>query len=205
MIEMIARGGVLMYVLLGFSVLSVGLLCLKSGEYAYLRISRSAVHRYQRIYRTGGLDSLIESCESGHAGYAPILRSLQHSLASGVELQLTEKEVQMQGLEGVETAERHLHLLGLIGTISPLIGLFGTVLGLSRTFFDIASATGAVDAGLLAGGIWEAMITTIGGLTVGIPAQMGYHLLSRRVDSWALALQVLINGILTDHEREGLS
>lgn len=73
-----------------------------------------------------------------------------------------------------------LTVLRLIAVISPLLGLMGTVLGITRVFREI-SMQAAVDNAMLAGGIWEALITTIMGLTVAIPTLVFYYLLRLRV------------------------
>jgi biopolymer transport protein ExbB len=72
-----------------------------------------------------------------------------------------------------------LTVLRLISVISPLLGLMGTVLGITRVFREI-SMQAVVDNSILAGGIWEALITTIMGLTVAIPTLVFYYLLRLR-------------------------
>jgi biopolymer transport protein ExbB len=73
-----------------------------------------------------------------------------------------------------------LTILRLISVISPLLGLLGTVLGITRVFREM-SLQAAVDNAALAGGIWEALITTIMGLTVAIPTLVFYYLLRLRI------------------------
>ena len=75
-----------------------------------------------------------------------------------------------------------LTILRLISVISPLLGLLGTVLGITRVFREM-SLQAAVDNAALAGGIWEALITTIMGLTVAIPTLVFFYLLRLRVRS----------------------
>jgi len=72
-----------------------------------------------------------------------------------------------------------LTVLRLISVVSPLLGLLGTVLGITKVFREI-SLQAAVDNTILAGGIWEALITTIMGLTVAIPTLVFYYLLRLR-------------------------
>ncbi|MBM4152258.1 MAG: MotA/TolQ/ExbB proton channel family protein [Kiritimatiellaceae bacterium] len=75
-----------------------------------------------------------------------------------------------------------LTVLRLISVLSPLLGLMGTVLGISRVFHEI-SLQAAVDHSVLAGGIWEALITTIMGLSIAIPTLVAYYLLRLRIRS----------------------
>ncbi|MBD3373827.1 MotA/TolQ/ExbB proton channel family protein [candidate division KSB1 bacterium] len=78
--------------------------------------------------------------------------------------------------------ERNLGILGTIAAIAPLIGFLGTVTGMIKAFMKIQSLGGNVDASVLAGGIWEALITTAAGLSVGIPALIFYNWLMSKVE-----------------------
>lgn len=79
--------------------------------------------------------------------------------------------------------EKYLRMLSLIGQVSPLLGLLGTVTGMIKAFFVIASLGGQVDVTKLAGGISEAMITTAFGLIVAIPAYIAYEMYQKVVDN----------------------
>lgn len=78
--------------------------------------------------------------------------------------------------------EKYLGILGTVAAIAPLIGFLGTVTGMIRAFMQIQARGGNVDAGVLAGGIWEALITTAAGLTVGIPALIFYNWIQSKVE-----------------------
>jgi biopolymer transport protein ExbB len=78
--------------------------------------------------------------------------------------------------------EKFVNTLGMIAHVAPLLGLLGTVTGMIRAFMTIQALGGQVDATDLAGGIWEAMITTAAGLMVAIPAMFFYHFIEGRVD-----------------------
>lgn len=90
------------------------------------------------------------------------------------------ESVEDAGRHVVHELERFLNALGTIASISPLLGLLGTVLGMIRTF-NVLSVSGAGNPMTLAGGISEALITTAAGLTVAIPALLGYKYLRGRV------------------------
>jgi len=84
---------------------------------------------------------------------------------------------------------RHIRLLELIAMISPLLGLLGTVLGMIQSFQELELAEGAANASLLAGGIWQALLTTAAGLLVAIPAAVGATLLSARAERGAQVIE----------------
>ena len=73
--------------------------------------------------------------------------------------------------------------------ISPLLGLLGTVLGMIQSFQELEMAEGAANASVLAGGIWQALLTTAAGLLVAIPAAVGASLLSSRIENSAQMIE----------------
>ena len=85
----------------------------------------------------------------------------------------------------VRRMERFLPTLFLISSVSPLLGLLGTVTGMIKAFQAIENLGGKVDASVLAGGIWEAMLTTALGLGVAIPAMVAHNYLQGRVHAMA--------------------
>jgi len=100
-----------------------------------------------------------------------------------------EKIVSRVGAAEVRKLERNLSGLALIADISPLLGLLGTVTGLIRAFMKIQELGGRVDANQLAGGIWEALITTAAGLFVAIPTLAAYHYFEKRVGLYAQVMK----------------
>jgi biopolymer transport protein ExbB len=80
-----------------------------------------------------------------------------------------------------ERVNRDLTWLKLISVISPLLGLTGTMLGMVAVFRQLAAGPGSADAAVLAGGIWEALLTTIMGLAVAIPTLVAFYWLSLRM------------------------
>ena len=92
-----------------------------------------------------------------------------------------------------------LTILRLISVISPLLGLLGTVLGITRVFRDM-SLEAAVDNAALAGGIWEALITTIMGMTVAIPTLVFYYLLRLRMRSLMINTLEAARGLMRNSD-----
>ena len=76
--------------------------------------------------------------------------------------------------------------------ISPLLGLLGTVLGMIQSFHELELAQGSANASVLAGGIWQALLTTAAGLVVAIPAAIGATLLSSRVEAAAHEIESIV-------------
>jgi len=87
-----------------------------------------------------------------------------------------EPEIERIGQAELKKYETHLRGLEIVAGIAPLIGLLGTVIGMVKAFARIAESGSRIDPSMLAGGIWEALITTIGGLIVAIPAFAAYYI-----------------------------
>ena len=84
----------------------------------------------------------------------------------------------------------------LIATVSPLLGMTGTVTGMIRSFDKFAESAG-MDPGAVGGGISEALLTTATGLLVAMPALIAYNLFSRRVDDYILLVEQMISDVVT--------
>jgi biopolymer transport protein ExbB len=179
MIDLFLRGGPLMYPLLLLSIVSLAII-----------IERGVVLARSGAGKTGRLLDAIESRDLDRVSVLANKENnpvalLVREILENRELPKDEIEhkVSLSGSRTIKGLSRYLHLLELIGKISPMIGLSGTILGLAQTFQKVAAVKGAADPAVLADGIWAAMITTVTGLFVGIPAIIFFHLYNNRVKS----------------------
>ena len=99
---------------------------------------------------------------------------------------------------------RKIEHLNVIGNISPMMGLLGTVIGMLRCFNEISQATGAIEPKQLAGGIFEALITTCMGLVVAIPSLYFYALFRNRVDEITGEASLAAEELVTSFKPESL-
>lgn len=146
----------------------------------------------QHYWHRGDFDEAIRICERFDVPLARVLRS---ALARR-HLGIGEMERAMVGSGQHESTilSRNLRGLGVIANLAPMLGLFGTVIGMIRAF-DVISRAGTGNPSLVAEGISEALITTAAGLLVGIPALAAYHFFRSRgerllfeIESFALEL-----------------
>ncbi len=119
--------------------------------------------------------------------------ALGEILAAGLANARHGREVMKESIEDaashvIHRLEKYLNALGTIAAITPLLGLLGTVIGMIRVFSEIM-LQGTGNAGVLAGGISEALITTASGLSVAIPALMMHRYYVRRIDSIVVELE----------------
>jgi biopolymer transport protein ExbB len=127
-------------------------------------------------------------------------------LASGLISRNREREIMKESIEDtgrhvVHDLERYLPTLNTIAAISPLLGLLGTVLGMVRIFAAI-SERGMADPSVLAGGISEALITTVAGLTVAIPTLVAHRFLRDRVDGLVIRMEKEAIGLVEALQRK---
>jgi biopolymer transport protein ExbB len=148
--------------------------------------------QYQEAYELAKADeSFLGSVLS--AGLAKLSTSYQHAVNAMQEI----------GSEESLKLEHRLSYLALIGTISPMIGLFGTVDGMIRSFYVIANQGGTPDPNKLAAGISTALLTTLIGLAIAIPAITAYNLLKNRVQRMVLEVGITSENLMGRFEKVG--
>lgn len=183
MFEFFVKGGPLMVPLLLASVLTVAVGIERLWHYLRAGRGKEAPEKIHALIEAGQYEQALTLAEQTPGPVAAVLaEGLQHR---GQDKALLEEVVSLRGAAELQRLNRRLHLLDLVGRLAPLVGLLGTVLGMVAAFRQVAAARGAVDPSLLAGGIWEALITTVAGLCVAIPALVLHHLFEDRVKSFA--------------------
>jgi len=186
MLQIFHQGGPLMYPILFCSILALAIFL--ERLWTFLRFRRGAAELVREV------ESLLESRRYAEAGAAcqrdgsPIGRVLLAALRNAGYPRDQVKEVTEEaGRREVAPLERYLGLLATIATISPLLGLLGTVLGMIQAF-NVIAAQGVGTPATLGGGISQALITTAAGLAVAIPTILLHKYLTGRLDR--LVLQV---------------
>ncbi|QDU98188.1 MotA/TolQ/ExbB proton channel family protein [Lignipirellula cremea] len=148
--------------------------------------------QYQEAYELAKSDdSFLGQVLS--AGLAKLSQGYSHAIEAMQEV----------GEEENMKLEHRLSYLALIGTISPMVGLFGTVHGMINSFQIIAISGETPDPSKLAGGISTALVTTLVGLALAIPALLVYNLLRNRVSRLVLEVGILSEGLMSRFENVG--
>jgi biopolymer transport protein ExbB len=119
---------------------------------------------------------------------------LARMVAAGIQrLDRSQSDIQLaiENIANLEVAnlEKGVSFLSTIAGGAPMIGFLGTVIGMVEAFIDLSQAGGAVDMAILSSGIYTAMITTVAGLLVGIPAYFGHNYLESRIDRMVFELE----------------
>ncbi|MBX6423110.1 MotA/TolQ/ExbB proton channel family protein [Thermosulfurimonas sp. F29] len=174
------KGGLVMGPLAAVSVLGVAVF-LERLFYLLLapRGARELAERVAERILTDGLEAA--RAEAARAS-GPVARMLHEGLSLGeTDPEVTEKLLSFAAERELESLSRGFGFLALMANVAPLLGLLGTVLGMIRAFQTVEALGARVTPSDLAGGIWEAMLTTAVGLTVAIPLMVGLSLLEGRL------------------------
>ena len=148
-------------------------------------------------------DQALVLCEENGS---PIAQVLAHGVRKwGRPAGEIEQALMDGGERAVNGLRRYLRVLNAIATISPLLGLQGTVFGMIHSFNQIAGSDAMGKQELLAGGISEALLTTAGGLTVAIPALLSYLFFLGRVDKLVIEMDRLGQELVNEISAEAIA
>jgi biopolymer transport protein ExbB len=139
--------------------------------------------RVQQHLASGNLKGAFQACDAQPSFLADLVRSSLAEAESGWTS--VEKALEDSTAEQTARLMRRVEYLAVIGNIAPMLGLLGTVVGLTFAFHEVASTQGVARAADLADGIYHALVSTVGGLIVAIPAMAAYAAFRNRVDGLA--------------------
>ena len=180
-LDLATKGGWIMILLAILSIIAVYIFIER-----YIAISRatkydaSFMDRIREYMKDGKLDSAKALCRGNST---PISRMIEKGLSRiGRPLGDINSAIENVGNLEVAQLERGVNILAMIASAAPMIGFLGTVTGMIRAFYNMSMAGNNIDIELLSSGIYEAMVTTVGGLIVGILAMFAYNFLVARID-----------------------
>lgn len=192
-LELAKQGGWIMIVL---AVLSVVAVYIFTDRFIAIRsagkVDELFMDRIRDYVKNNDLRSAINFCRMTNTTSARIIeRGISRIGRPAPEIQAA---IENTGNLEVALLEKRLPILATIASGAPMIGFLGTVTGMVEAFWQMSNAGGNLDISMLSGGIYQAMITTVGGLIVGIIALFAYNYLVAKID-----------GVVNEIERESLS
>ena len=188
LIEMAVKGGWLMIVLLILSIMAIYIfgnkwwMIRKAGK-----IDKNFMKDIHDMIYEGKIKSALALCQKYDS---PIARLVEKGIER-IGRPLPDIQAAVENMGNVEVArlEKGLPMLATIAGGAPMIGFLGTVTGMIQAFFRMSTAGNNIDITLLSGGIYEAMVTTVGGLFVGIIAYFGYNFLSSQISNLVFKME----------------
>lgn len=187
-VEMAFKGGWIMIVLLVLSIIAIYLFFEK-----FVTLKKAAktdinfMNRIREYIHDGKIDAATALCRSENTAVARMIEKGIQRI--GRPLPDVNAAIENVGNLEVSKLEDGLPALATIAGGAPMIGFLGTVMGMIQAFYDMSMAGNNIDVSLLSGGIYTAMVTTVGGLIVGILAFFGYNFLVARVEKVVFNLE----------------
>ncbi|MCB5234895.1 MAG: MotA/TolQ/ExbB proton channel family protein [Candidatus Cloacimonetes bacterium] len=184
-LSLLLRGGILMYVLGLISIAAIAIIIEKYMQFHKAKKANALLmDRITDCKDKSEAQEMLNDIDQN----APLSSLLSQLLSiESHDLDLINQSMESAATVELSKLERGVTWLSTFSAVGPLIGFLGTVIGMVRVFMSIESQSGGgVDISLLAGGIWEAMLTTVGGLVVGIITIIFYNDLVQK-------LEVLVN------------
>ena len=187
--RLIELGGPVVLILLSLSVMGAAVVI-----YKLLQLRPYSTRRFvslkEELPVSGSTDPIDE-----------ITAWVRSSQGEGVPGSMIDNEASRLGTRFLSDCSRNLRLVELIAYLSPLLGLLGTVLGMIDAFRGLAVEVNQANAGVLAGGIWEALLTTAVGLAIAIPMTAAHSLLEGKVRRIGEDLQDLLDSLLNQYDQ----
>ena len=183
LITMIAKGGPIMYPLALLLLISIYILVerlLVLGKAS--KINKELLQSIKEMINTGNLSNAISMCKNINT---PESTMLEQGI-SRIGQPITEIRTAMDksGANEISKLEKNLNVLNIIGRIAPMFGFIGTIIGVITIFYDISLAK-TVEIEVISKGLYQKMVTSAGGLVVGVIAFVCYHWLNSRIDKLA--------------------
>jgi biopolymer transport protein ExbB len=204
MIQLIQKGGPMMWLILAVSIVAAVLFLKKLFDLHRAQIKW--VDFLKGIYNILGRRNVVEAvsiCEETPGPVASIVRAavLHHD----EDKENIQRAIEEAGLAEIPRLEKNLTMLATLAQITPMMGLLGTVLGMMQVLLAVQEKSPLVHSGDLMGGLWQALISTAASLAVAIPIYAGENLLVGRVESIVLDMErasVDILAFLTGHAQQ---
>ena len=208
---LLTAGGPVLIILLILSVIALAIILMKFWQFRQLGLGdQSFIQHVLDYWRAGQVNAgMVELYRTSH----PAARVLETAIKGVAERRVGEEtireEVIREGADQIEDMRSHLRSLEVIASISPLLGLLGTVMGMISAFQQMEAAGTQVSPSILSGGVWEALLTTAVGLAIAIPVVVALNWFERSVDKARHAMEDAATRVFTiqmnslpDHETE---
>lgn len=187
MFELLKAGGIIMVPIVACSILALAIILERFWSLRESRVApQTSINELWRSIKKKELNGRKLKALQGSSPMGRILASGLMNAKHGREIM--KESIEHEASQVIHELERFLNPLGTIATITPLLGLLGTVIGMIKVFAEIQLA-GVGDAGNLAGGISEALMTTAAGLSVAIPALICHRYFLRHVDELVVNME----------------
>ncbi|MFA6597184.1 MAG: MotA/TolQ/ExbB proton channel family protein [Ignavibacteriaceae bacterium] len=195
LLTMFFKGGVIMYPILLSSIIGVAIIIDK-----FIVLHKSKVNvvafmiKLRSLLKKNDIAGAIAFCNNEKTPAANIIKKGLKKIRFGH--QRVKDALEDAGRQEITKLEKGLSTLGTVSGIAPMLGFLGTVTGMVSAFQTIQDLMGAANPSDLAGGIWEALITTVFGLVVGIPALAFYNYFTEKIKKLVADIEVISSDLI---------
>ncbi|MEW6220632.1 MAG: MotA/TolQ/ExbB proton channel family protein [Thermodesulfobacteriota bacterium] len=190
MLELFWLGGWIMWPILACSLVGTTIFFERFGRLRAARIREHTVRAVCHLVADRAPERAVSLLDSQDHPEGPCERLLREALALGAADRETLETILAHGVDReIKLLTRHFGTLTLLSSLAPLLGFLGTVTGMIQAFQVLQNMGGRVNAAVLAGGIWEAMLTTAFGLMVAIPLVLMVSFLESRLRGVQIGLE----------------
>ena len=197
-------GGPVVWLLLAISIGALSVVVLKLWHFFRLRPEHNEeLPQALSAWRQGQHDQAWQMLKTERFS-SDIVALAMRELARGDTDQATlREELERVALAKLKDLRSHLPALEVIGTLTPLLGLLGTVLGMITAFRGMEAAGSQVDPSVLSGGIWQALLTTAMGLSIAIPVMAAYNWMDRKAQRVSEQINDAVTQVFTRYNSKG--
>ncbi len=204
-LELLQAGGPVVVLLIAMSVVATAVILLKLWQFGRTNVGSSRNGREAlRLYKTGRVREALTAAKRARSPVGEVLARAIRGLERNLPEARIREEVLRYGGEVLESLRGGFRILEVTASLAPLLGLFGTVLGMIEAFRQLEAAGSQVNPAILSGGIWQALLTTAVGLAVAIPVVAILNWLEQRVDGLAHEMDSVVTQVFTEDLSEDL-
>lgn len=196
--EFLNVGGPVVWILLLMSLVAVSIMIIKIWQFSRLKPERcTALDKSLTLWHKGDKTSAKIMLNSKYSVEKVALVAMKGLTDNTIDKDLLKEELNRIATLKLDQLRSYLRPLEVIATLSPLLGLLGTVIGMIMAFQQMAAAGNQVDPSVLSGGIWQALLTTAVGLTVAIPVVAVHTWLERKIERVASLMNDVVTQLFT--------
>lgn len=195
MLEFIALGGIVLWIIMALSLVGLAIIIERLLYFRSIRTDEDKLFlRVKASVEKGHFEEALSICDNNESPLSALIKV-------GIEYRSYPEAAQKEILKDaaaqeVPRLERNVSTLGTIAHIAPLLGLLGTVTGTMKAFGVLGRFGSVADPSILAKGVSEALITTVGGIVVAVPAVIFYNLLVNKVNMILLKMENQVTALV---------
>lgn len=205
-VDFLQVGGPVVWILMAFSVVALTIVLLKLWQFSSLRAEslKTSNLALEQWRNENDAEKALEQLNEKRPIDALVAYTMRALLAANTHVDLIREEAERRAMNQLSQLRSYLRPLEIIATLSPLLGLLGTVLGMITAFQQMEGAGNQVDPSVLSGGIWQALLTTAVGLAVAIPVVTLQSWLERKVERIAHNMNDAVTQVFTCQQAKEL-